>query len=110
MSKAHMPHWRYVALRLHSERPPSRRALQTALTAAARAAGVPEDRLPELTRFEWPHAIVRFRHMDVAAGRAWLPLLREVRDGGAVAVRLETLSTSGTIKSLTDRLGILAKR
>lgn len=111
MSKAHMPHWRYVACKLDGARAPGRRGLQTTLTQAARAAGAPEGELPELTRYEWPHFIVRVRHTQLPLARAWLPRIRAVRDAGAdVAVQVETLATSGTIKTLTDRLGVLRKR
>ncbi len=106
MSKAHMPHWRYVAVHLEGE-PAGRRSLQTAITQAARAAGVPEDRLPNVTRFEWPHAIIRFRHMDVDTGRAWLASIHDLQGSAATVT---TMKTSGTIKSLTDKLGILTKR
>lgn len=110
MSKAHMPHWRYVALRLSGQKI-GRRALQSALTGQARKHGIPDDRLPNLTRFDWPHAIVRFRHMDADAGRNWLPDMGWAIEGDKKhAIKVETMLTSGTIKTLTDRLGILQKR
>ena len=106
-----MPHWRYIACHAASERSLERRAVQTTLTQAARAAGVPEDRLPQVTRIDGEHFIVKVRHMDLAGARAWLPAIRVVRLKGAdVPVQIETLSSSGTIKTLTDRLGILRTR
>lgn len=110
MSKAHFPHWRYVALHLEGT-PVSRRALQSAIGKAARTQGVPDDDLPHLTRFQWPHAIVRVHHHQLDAARTWLPAITAVhQEGRSVALRVQTLSTSGTIKALTDRLGVLKQR
>lgn len=103
MSKAHDPHWRYVAVRLTGTGC-SRSALGSAIKAAAKAASVEGD-LPQLTRFEWPHAIVKMHHFQLADSRNWLPALRAP---GIESVA--TLSASGTIRTLTDRLDILQER
>jgi len=111
MSKAHDPHWRYVAFRLHGTRALSRRAVQNAVKGRARKDGVPDDFAPQLTRYEWPHAIVRVDHRHLADLRASLPRITwAVEDTMRVDVRVETLSSSGTIRALTDRLGVLRQR
>lgn len=106
MSKAHFAHYRYVAVEMTGNAP-SRRALQNAIGKAGKRQNIPDERRPQVTRFAWPHAILRFEHHDVDAAREWLGTLEQTQDG-PIAVR--TLSTSGTIKSLTDRLGILTRR
>jgi RNase P/RNase MRP subunit POP5 len=110
VSKAPDPHWRYVALRLECPRPVSRRAVQNALTGAGRQHGVVDEWLPQLTRFGWPHAIVRMHHHQLAAAREWLPKVDFVVEGDKLPFSVATLSSSGTIKTLTDRLGLLAER
>ena len=111
VSKAHDPHWRYVAFRLHGETPLSRRAVQNAVLGRARREGVPDDEAPQLTRYEWPHAIVRVHHFHLAAVREWLPRITWAVEAAArVPVTVETLSSSGTIRALTRRLGILEER
>lgn len=111
MSKAHDPHWRYVACRLEGSRPVSRRALQNALKGRFRKLGFEDPELPQLTRYQWPHAIVKVPHHRLADARAGLPKMDWAIEGGAkVALRTETLLSSGTIKTLTDRLGILTRR
>lgn len=111
MSKAHDPHWRYVAFRLHGEAPLSRRAVQNAVLGRARREGVPDDEAPQLTRYEWPHAIVRVHHFHLAAVREWLPRITWAVEAAArVPVTVETLSSSGTIRALTRRLGVLQER
>lgn len=110
MSKAHDPHWRYVAFRLEG-RPVSRRALQNALKGTARRHGVPEEHLPQLTRYAWPHAITRIDHRHLEDLRALLPRIQWAIEGDErVALAVETLSSSGTIAALTRRLGILEER
>lgn len=111
MSKAHFPHWRYIAFRVRGDRAVSRRAMQNAVTGRSRKEGVADDDLPRLTRYAWPHGIVRVHHHRLAAARDWLPRITwAVQEGQKVPLRLDTLSASGTIKSLTDRLGILRER
>lgn len=109
MSKAHDPHWRYVALELDGPRPVSRRSLQNAIVGRARREGVSD--APQLTRYAWPHAIVKVHHHALAAARAWLGRIDFAVEGEQkVPLRVRTLSSSGTIKALTDRLGILQER
>ncbi len=103
MSKAHDPHWRYVAIHMTGTGC-SRSALGSAVKAAAKHGGVEGD-LPQLTRFAWPHAIVKMHHHQLEGSKQWLPGLRAPGVDGA-----NTLSASGTIKALTDRLGILQER
>lgn len=110
MSKAHDPHRRYVALRLAGPQPPSRRALQNALLGRARREGVADEDAPQLTRYEWPHAIVRVDHTHLDHARQWLPRVDfAVHDGQKVPLHVQTLLSSGTIKTLTDRLGVLRR-
>lgn len=96
---------RYVAFRIDQEAPVSRRAVGQALQAAAREAGLAE--APQLTRYAFPHGIVRVSHEHLATLRALLPRLR-APNGQAIPV--ETLLTSGTILALTSRLGVLGTR
>ncbi len=110
MSKAHDPHWRYIALQLAGPRPISRRSLQNALLGRARKEDIADALAPQLTRFEWPHAIVRVHHHQLAAAREWLPRIDFAVEGDKTPLAVETLSASGTIKTLTDRLGILKER
>lgn len=110
MSKAHDPHWRYVAFRMEGATV-TRRALGNAIKGIFRKAGWPDEELPQLTRFHWPHAIVKVHHFRLAETRELLPTVTWAVEAAAkVAFTTETLSSSGTIKSLTDRLGILQDR
>jgi RNase P/RNase MRP subunit POP5 len=111
MSKAHDPHWRYVAFRLDGPNAISRRALGNAIKGRFRKNGWPDEELPQLTRFEWPHAIVKVNHFRLADCRETLPTMDWAVEGEAkVSFKVETLSSSGTIKSLTDRIGFLKIR
>ncbi len=107
MSDVTMPRPRYVAVRIDGAAPAPRRAFSGALRAAAQAAAWPDAAQPHLTRYAWPHAIVRVEHTQVAAVRA---LLESVRTLDGRPVRVACLSTSGTLKALTERLGILRTR
>ena len=98
MSKVSMPRPRYVAFRLDGP-PQPRRAVADRVRDAARREGWPAGMEPQLTRFEWPHAIVRVDHTLAARARELLARLPA-----------QTLSTSGTLKALTGRLGILTER
>lgn len=100
-----MPRPRYIAFRIAAAAPLPRRAVGNALRAAS--TGWPEDKAPKLTRYEWPHGIVRVEHTEQAAARKLLAALTAM-DGAAVKV--ETLSASGTLKALTERIGVLTKR
>ncbi len=111
MSKAHDPHWRYVAFRLDGSTPIGRRALGNALKGRFRKNGWPDEELPQLTRFEWPHAIIKVHHHRLADAREGLPKMDwAIENDAKVSLTVETLSSSGTIKTLTDRLGILQVR
>lgn len=110
MSKAHDPHWRYIALRLDGDRAVSRRSLQNALLGRARKEDVADADAPQLTRYAWPHAIVKVHHHQMARARDWLPRVDFAVDGDRVALTVQTLGASGTIRSLTERLGILDER
>lgn len=105
MSKVSMPRPRYIAFRIDAAAPVSRRGVGNALRAASK--GWPEEQAPKLTRYEWPHGIVRVEHTGQAAARKLLAGLTAM-DGAPVKV--ETLSASGTLKALTTRLGVLTKR
>lgn len=110
MSKAPDPHWRYIALALTGG-PVSRRGLQNALLGRARKEGITDDLAPQLTRFAWPHAIVKVHHHALAAARDWLPRVDFAVDNGAkIALGVSTIKSSGTIKALTEKLGILQER
>ena len=100
-----MPRPRYVAFRIDGPRPLQRRAVGNALRAASK--GWPEGTAPQLTRYEWPHGIVRVEHTHQGAARKLLAGITQVE---ADAVQVETLSTSGTLKALTERIGVLTKR
>jgi RNase P/RNase MRP subunit POP5 len=103
MSKVSSDRPRYIAFQIHGGRPVSRRAVGDALGAAARQAGWPGP--PQLTRYEWPYGIVRVSHEFDARARqlvAGLPL--------GLDARCETLATSGTIRALTRRVGVLEER
>jgi len=111
VSKAHDPHWRYVAIRISGETRLSRRAVSNAILGRARREEIPDDEAPQLTRYEWPHAVVRVHHFRLDAARAWLPSITWAVEAAAkVPITVETLSSSGTIKALTTRLGILTDR
>ncbi len=111
MSKAHDPHWRYIALRFTGDTRLSRRAVSNAILGRARREEIPDEHAPQLTRYEWPHAVVRVHHHQLSATRAWLPNITWAFEAAAkIPVTVETLSSSGTIKALTTRLGILTER
>jgi RNase P/RNase MRP subunit POP5 len=95
VSKASAPRPRYVAFRLDGD-DAGRRKVADAVRALAP--------WMQLTRFGHPHGIVRVDHDRLAQARRLL-------SGGQIAgSRVETLGTSGTLKALTTRLGILQKR
>lgn len=110
MSKAHDPHWRYIAIRMTGT-PVGRRAMQNAIIGRFRKSGWPDEELPQLTRHQWPHAILKFPHHRSHEGRTILPKMDWAIEGSErVTFKTETLRTSGTIKTLTDNLGILQER
>lgn len=104
MSKVSMPRPRYVAFRIEGPKELPRRAVGNALRAASQ--DWPEGAAPQLTRYAWPHGIVRVEHTGQARAIALLNGLVAI-DG---PVRVETLSSSGTLKALTGRLGLLEDR
>lgn len=105
MSKISMPRPRYIAFRIDGGKPVSRRALGQALRVAS--AHWEAGTAPQLTRYEWPHGIVRIEHTQQGAARSLLASLVELEGGPATVV---PLSASGTLKALTTRLGILQAR
>ncbi len=110
MSKAPDPHWRYIALALTGG-PATRRSLQNAVLGRARKEGIPDDEAPALTRFAWPHAIVKVHHYRLDEAREWLPRITFVVEAGERReLGVATMKSSGTIRSLTDKLGILQER
>lgn len=102
-----MPRPRYVAFRIDAAKPATRRGVGTALRDACKAAAWPAERPLQLTRFAWPHGIVRVEHTESAAARRILASLTTCE---GQAVQVETLGTSGTLLALTTRLGILRER
>lgn len=111
MSKVSMPRPRYIAFKLEAERPVSRRALANALKGRARHDGWPDADAPVLTRYAWPHGIVRVEHLHLDKARALLAAVTWAVEGDAkVALKLKALSTSGTLKALTERIGVLQRR
>ncbi len=99
-----MPRPRYVAFQLTGPEPLARRDVGAALSAAAKVGW--QGPAPHLTRYAWPHGIVRVEHDQLAALKTLLAALPERMH----QTTLRTLSTSGTLAALTGRLGILAER
>ena len=111
MSKVSMPRPRYVAFRIDGDKPVSRRAFNNALKGRARHEGWADADGPHLTRFGWPHGIVRVEHTHLAKCRELLPRITWAVEGDAkVTFAVTTLSSSGTLKALTDRVGVLRER
>ncbi len=102
---------RYIAFTLAASRPISRRAFSNALKGRARQEGWADDAAPQLTRYEWPNGIIRVEHDRQAAARGLLGTLTWVMEGESkVALSVETVSASGTLKALTGRVGFLKER
>lgn len=95
---------RYIAFELAGPVPLSRRDVGVALSAAAKTnwTGPP----PQLTRYSWPHGIVRVEHDQLLAARKLLAGLHDHLH----RTTLRTVSTSGTLRALTARTGRLAER
>ena len=111
MSKVSMPRPRYLAFEVKGAAPVSRRAFSNALKGRARHEGWPDADGPHLTRYAFPHGIVRVEHTRAAECRALLAGVTWAVEGGArVELAVATLSTSGTLKALTDRVGVLKER
>ena len=98
---------RYVAFQVEAPAALPRRAVAEAVQRAAREAGWPQGEAPQLTRYAFPHGIVRVPHERLADVRRLLPAIAMV---GAQPVRVATLRTSGTLLALTSALGLLQER
>jgi RNase P/RNase MRP subunit POP5 len=106
-----MPRPRYLAFEVQAAAPVSRRAFANALKGRARQEGWSDGDGPHLTRYAFPHGIVRVEHTRQAAARDLLPRVTWVMEGvSRVDLAVRTLSASGTLKALTGRLGILTER
>ena len=111
MSKVSMPRPRYLAFEVQAAAPVSRKAFANALKGRARHEGWADGDGPHLTRYAFPHGIVRVEHTRQAAARDLLPRVTWAMEGGArVEFTVRTLSASGTLKALTGRLGVLVER
>lgn len=112
MSKVSMPRPRYVAFELAAPAPVPRRAFANAIRAAARAGGWAEADAPQLTRYAWPHGVVRVEHLHAARARGLLAGITWAQDGAGprVGVQVRTLATSGTLKALAGMTGVLGGR
>jgi len=111
MSKVSMPRPRYVAFTVTAPVPISRKAFANALKGRARHEGWADADGPHLTRYGWPHGIVRVEHTHAAKARALLANVTWAMEGGArVGLAVRTDSTSGTLKALTTRTGVLQAR
>jgi RNase P/RNase MRP subunit POP5 len=88
---------RYIAFSVTSASPPSPDELLAAFRAASAS---PADRLPKLIQFDGRTGIVRCLETE---REATMDLLSRVR-GREDALSLRTLSTSGTLKALRERL------
>ncbi|HUR24579.1 MAG TPA: hypothetical protein VM327_01005 [Candidatus Thermoplasmatota archaeon] len=111
MSKVSMPRPRYVAFEATAAFPLSRRAFANALKGRARHEGWADAEGPHLTRYAFPHGIVRVEHSRATACRALLAGITWAVEGGArIDVAVRTVSTSGTLKALTGRTGVLGQR
>ena len=111
MSKVSMPRPRYLAFEVKAASPVSRRAFSNALKGRARHEGWSDADGPHLTRYAFPHGIVRVEHTRAAACRTLLAGLTWAVEGAArVELSVRTTSTSGTLKALTGRVGVLKER
>lgn len=105
-----MPRPRYIAFRLTGT-PISRRAFANALRGRARHEGWSDGQGPHLTRYAWPHGIVRVEHTEQSKARELLGRITWATEGTARAeLTVETVGASGTLKALTGRVGFLRER
>jgi RNase P/RNase MRP subunit POP5 len=110
VSKVAMPRPRYIAFRLAGAQV-SRRAFANALRGRAKHEGWAEGQGPHLTRYAWPHGIVRVEHTEQAKARELLGRITWAAEGVARAeFAVETVGASGTLKALTGRVGFLQER
>ncbi|MFA5943061.1 MAG: hypothetical protein WC876_01190 [Candidatus Thermoplasmatota archaeon] len=111
MSKVSMPRPRYLAFEVKAPAPLGRRAFANALKGRARHEGWADAEGPHLTRYAFPHGIVRVEHTRSAACRKLLAAVTWAIEGNArIEFAVVPLSTSGTLKALTDRVGVLKER
>ncbi len=111
MSKISMPRPRYLAFEVKAAAPVSRRAFSNALRGRARHEGWTDADGPHLTRYAFPHGIVRVEHTRAADCRALLAGVTWAVEGAArIDLAVRPLSTSGTLKALTERVGVLKER
>jgi RNase P/RNase MRP subunit POP5 len=105
-----MPRPRYIAFHLAGS-PLTRRAVANAIRARARQDAWRDADAPQLTRYAWPHGIVRVEHLHATRARRLLEAITAAAEGDRkIAVTIATLGTSGTLKALTGRLGVLTRR
>jgi RNase P/RNase MRP subunit POP5 len=110
MSNVSMSRPRYLAFVLRGP-PLSRRAFGNALRGRAKHEGWAGGEGPHLTRYAWPHGIVRVEHTRQQSARDLLGRITWAVEGTArVEVAVETVGASGTLKALTGRVGFLAER
>lgn len=110
MSKVSMPRPRYLAFRLVGAQV-SRRAFGNALRGRARHEGWSDAQGPHLTRFAWPHGIVRVEHTEQARARELLPRITWAMEGAQrLEFQVETLAASGTLLALTSKVDVLRSR
>ncbi|HUR62783.1 MAG TPA: hypothetical protein VM286_10550 [Candidatus Thermoplasmatota archaeon] len=110
MSKVSMPRPRYIAFRIEGA-PVSRRAFGNALRGRARHEGWADGQGPHLTRFAWPHGIVRVEHTEQEKARLLLGRITWAAEGEArCELRVATLAASGTLSALTEKVGFLQAR
>lgn len=97
--------YRYVAFRLRSdaEARPSRNAMISAIQGTADEQGL-RDAEPWLTRFNGEHGILRCLRGHEKDAVRLLRSIDTIPDEETVRVRVETLSTSGTIASLQRKV------
>lgn len=111
MSQAGRPRPRYIAFKVDADRRVGRQAVANALKGRARHEGLAGDAMPRLTRYDFPHGVVWADHRWADQVRAMLGRITWVVEGGQkVPVGLEAILTSGTIKRLTQRTGVLRER
>ncbi|HUR62880.1 MAG TPA: hypothetical protein VM241_00200 [Candidatus Thermoplasmatota archaeon] len=110
MSKVSMPRPRYIAFRLTGPKV-SRRGFGNALRGRAKHEGWADGQGPRLTRYAWPHGIVRVEHTEQQEARGLLGRITWAIEADArVEIAVETVNASGTLKALTGRVGFLAER
>ena len=111
MSKVSMPRPRYIAFTLASPVAVSRRAFANALKGRARHEGWADADGPHLTRYAFPHGIVRVEHVHAGKARDLLRNITWAMEGQArVDLGVTSTATSGTLKALAAKTGVLQER